>query len=92
MTKQMGRFDVRWVDGRAEPKERPNPAFPRGVDIDATDGASPACTIPLPYPAKRIGGYLVTCHVCGLKAVCTTAGRADDPKSMRVMCKRVATA
>jgi hypothetical protein len=41
----------------------------------------------LPYPAKRIGHYRIECELCGLRVACTTAGRPDDPRSIRIACK-----
>lgn len=78
---------VRWRDGKKQPRCAPNPAYPNGIDLDASDGAAKTCLVTLPYPARRIGAYLIECPVCGLKAGCTTAGRADDPKSIKVACR-----
>ena len=80
-------WDVAWHDMEREPQVAPNPAYPDGKDIDATGGGSPACTVLLPYPAKRIGVYMVHCKLCGLRVAITTAGRPDDPRSARVLCK-----
>lgn len=77
--------EVRWIDSGREPKVKPDPAWPNGVDLDT--GVRPACRVELPYPAKRIGYYLITCYQCDTQAVCTTAGRPDDPRSMMVPCK-----
>lgn len=76
-----------WIDGKREPKCRPNPAFPNGVDLDLANDR-PACQTDLPWPAKRIGHYHVTCDICGCTALITTAGRPDDPRSVRLPCKR----
>jgi len=51
-----------------------------------------ACKTSLPYPAKRVGYYVVTCAKCHMKTIITTAGRPDDPKSVRLACKRRADA
>lgn len=82
-----GKMKVRWLDGKRSPQCQPNPAYPAGVDLDASGGATKTCTVPLPYPAKRIGAYSIECPVCGTKAGCTTAGRADDPRSIKIACK-----
>ena len=77
---------VKWVDHWREPKCAPNPAYPRGIDVDASDGASTTCATTLPHPAKRCGVYVVTCDTCGLRVALTTAGRSDDPRSLKVAC------
>lgn len=79
-------LSIKWIDRHREPKCPPNPAFPEGVDVDVSDGAR-SCQTPLPYPAPRCGVYVVTCDVCGYAAGFTTAGRPDDPRSVRVPCK-----
>ena len=83
----MEKHKIKWFDSGHEPKGQPNPDFPRGYDIDVSHGAEHSCFIDLPYPAKRIGHYYIKCRVCGAKVLCTTAGRVDDPKSVRMACK-----
>jgi hypothetical protein len=83
---------VRWVDGRAEPQCKPNPAYPKGIDLDLSEGAARTCETALPYPAKRIGTYIITCKVCGRKVACTTAGRPDDPRFLKMPCAPMAAA
>jgi hypothetical protein len=78
---------VRWIDGKREPVCPPNPLYPNGIDIDLSRGASVTCSAALPYPALRIGGFAIDCPVCGQSAYITTAGRADDPRSIKVACK-----
>jgi hypothetical protein len=78
---------VEWLDRGREPQYPPNPAYPEGIDVDLSDGAERACTVALPYPARRIGAYIVTCSTCGLRVGLTTAGRPDDPRSVRLACK-----
>ena len=85
-------FSITWRDAGREPQCAPNPAYPEGKDVDASDGAKQTCQTKLPYPAKRIGAYVVRCNLCGLVAGCTTAGRLDDPRSLTMPCKLVATA
>lgn len=80
-------FDITWIDGLREPRERPNPAYPTGKDVDACAPGATGCRVALPYPAKRIGAYVLDCKLCGLRAGATTAGRPDDPRSMAVPCK-----
>jgi hypothetical protein len=76
-----------WKDAGREPKCAPNPDYPNGIDLDVSDGADKTCVADLPYPAKRIGSYAVECQVCGATAACTTAGRVDDPKSIKLACR-----
>lgn len=83
---------IRWVDAGREPQCSPNPAYPKGIDLDASGGATTACSVDLPYPAMRCGRYEVKCRACGATIAVTTAGRADDPKSVRMACKRSETA
>lgn len=79
-------FKVTWVDGKREPTVDPNPEFPAGIDVDAhTDGAK-HCRVELEYPAKRCGYYRIECRVCGMRIMATTAGRADDPRSLTFNC------
>lgn len=79
-------FDIRWIDSGHEPKCAPNPKFPNGVDVDASEGAKRICKTNLPYPAKRIGTYMIECKICGKRVAITTAGRPDDPRSITVSC------
>lgn len=78
---------VTWIDLERWPKVKPNPDYPNGIDIDLTNGAAVACLVKLPYPAKRIGNYIVECGKCGLRVGLTTAGRPDDPRSVKLACK-----
>jgi hypothetical protein len=80
-------LSVEWVDFGREPKCAPDPEFPAGKDLAlSTLPAEKECVTTLPYPAKRCGMYIVKCETCGLSVGVTTAGRADDPRSVRVMC------
>ncbi len=81
-------IEVRWIDHEREPKQPPNVRFPQGRDIDLTNGARVACIRDLEYPAKRCGVYVVTCRACGFSAVISTAGRVDDPRSVKMPCKK----
>jgi hypothetical protein len=76
---------IAWHDSGMEPKAKSNSDFPNGRDIDT--GFRPACKVELPYPAKRIGYFIIYCEECGVRALCTTAGRLDDPRSMFIPCK-----
>lgn len=77
---------VRWVDVGREPQCAPNPAYPTGIDVDGSFGAENTCTVALPYPAMRCGRYEVKCRACGRTAAVTTAGRPDDPRSVKIAC------
>lgn len=79
---------VKWFDAGLEPKCDPDPAYPNGINVDLAGPAKPTCSTALPYPARRIGHFLVTCERCGFSAAITTAGRPDDPCAVRVPCKR----
>jgi hypothetical protein len=81
---------VHWVDRGYGPKSPPNPEYPKGIDHDLTGGGGAivkSCRTELPYPAKRCGYYVITCGRCHMKTIITTAGRPDDPKSVRLPCK-----
>lgn len=78
---------AKWIDGGKEPSVAPNPSYPDGVDIDMSQNAAATCATDLEYPAMRIGHHLVTCKKCGLRVAVTTAGRSDDPRSVKVACK-----
>lgn len=82
-------FHLRWIDAQREPECPPNPAYPDGIEVDASEGAAITCIVALPYPAKRCGYHLVQCKLCGMKVACTTAGRPDDPRSIKVPCKNI---
>ena len=84
----MKKFAIEWIDGSREPSCAPDPAYPAGIDLDCSAGL-PSCSTELPYPAKRCGVYLVECLTCHLRIGVTTAGRADDPKSLTMACKPV---
>ena len=82
----LGEFNIKWVDSGREPKCPPNPDYPEGIDIPDSSGATLRCRAVLPYPAKRCGMYLVRCRRCGQTVSLTTAGRADDPRSITMGC------
>lgn len=79
-------FDVEWRDAGLEAKVAPNPDYPLGKDLDLAGPSVAACKEPLPYPARRRGLYIVECNICGRRIGVTTAGRPDDPRSIRIPC------
>lgn len=81
-----------WLDSGREPQCPPDPAYPEGIDIDLSAGRSPTCETALGYPARRCGLYVVICRTCSLRVSVTTAGRPDDPRSLKVACLRHGTA
>lgn len=78
---------VKWFDHGREPQCEPDPDFPDGKDIDSSFGADKTCFTDLPYPARRCGLFLVICNKCKMSVAITTAGRPDDPRSVKVACK-----
>ena len=78
------KFIIEWADSGREPQCPPNPNFPNGIDIPGPDGC---CRVELPYPAKRVGAYVIRCLTCGASVGVTTAGRPDDPRSCPVICR-----
>lgn len=75
---------VKWFDGKREAKCPPFPEYPNGKDVDGSFGAQTTCVVKLPYPAKRCGHFEVRCKACGMNVVVTTAGRPDDPRSVKM--------
>lgn len=84
----MTAFKVTWIDRKREPQNPADPRYPNGIDLDMTRGEPANCSTALPYPAKRCGYYYVECTICGKNAVITTAGRRDDPRSVKLACKQ----
>jgi hypothetical protein len=83
----MSNIKVAWFDRGREPQCPPDPAYPDGKYVDLSGGLKKACTVELPYPAKRCGYYTVKCRTCGFSLIVTTAGRPDDPRSVKIPCK-----
>lgn len=78
---------VTFLDSGREPQCPPNPDYPRGIDIDISRGALRTCQVNLPYPAPRVGQWLVGCERCHSVNIVTAAGRVDDPRSVKIACK-----
>ena len=83
---------VVWNDLGREPRAKSNPAYPTGIDLDLSDGAAMSCITTVPYPARRCGVYMIECDKCGQRVAVTTAGRPDDPRSVKLACYRPALA
>lgn len=81
------RSEISFLTNGRTPKCAPNPDYPLGIDIDASEGATVTCKASLPYPAQFCGVWRVKCLDCGYVAAVTAAGRVDDPRSVRVACK-----
>ena len=81
------RFLIDWVDLHRESTEPADPAYPDGSAIDVALDAPHACRLQLPCPAARCGQWLITCRDCRFYIALATAGRADDPKSVRLPCR-----
>lgn len=82
------KFKIQWHDHERWPTCLPDLRYPEGIDLDVSEGAKTACRVPLPYPAKRCGHFLVHCLTCGMTVACTTAGRIDDPRSIKLPCQK----
>lgn len=78
---------ITFIDHGREPKCKPNPAYPKGIDVDMSLGAKMTCLTAVPYPAPRCGMMLIECDRCGLRVGVTVAGRVDDPRSVKVACR-----
>ncbi len=85
-------FTITWIDHKREAQNPPDPAYPKGMDVDITNGVKRWCKTDLSYPAQRCGLYVVKCLLCGLSVGLTTAGRPDDPRSLKMSCKMMETA
>lgn len=79
-------FKIEWHDAGREPKLPANPAYPEGIDLDLSSRLRDSCKTPLPYPAKRYGYYEIECLKCGSHIGVSTAGRRDDPRSVKIGC------
>jgi hypothetical protein len=83
----MEQIKVEFLDAGREPKCKPDPRYPAGIDIDVSEGASLTCSVALPYPAPRCGAMLARCGKCDASVAVTVAGRSDDPRSVKLACK-----
>ena len=81
-------IDVHFIDSGREPKEKPDPRYPDGMDVSlAQNVIQKTCCRNIPYPAPRCGQYLIKCRTCGFTGLITVAGRPDDPRTIVLPCK-----
>ncbi len=73
--------------GRGKAQCPSDPAYPHGLEIDATKPGQKACCVELPYPAPECGVWMIACSDCHLHVAVTAAGRPDDPNSIKIPCK-----
>lgn len=81
-------INVTWVNRGFEPRAAADPRYPDGMHLDISQGRK-ACTATLPYPARRCGYYIVECQRCDTRSIVSTAGRRDNPRSIKIACKSV---
>lgn len=73
--------------GRGKAQCPPDPNYPNGIELDcSTPPAGATCLVGLPYPAPECGLWMVHCNQCAITIAVTTAGRPDDPISVRMDC------
>jgi hypothetical protein len=82
---------ARWYGTRRQAESPPDPHYPLGMLVDGT-GGRPSCSVSLTSPAPCIGEWFIRCDQCGMTALVTAAGRADDPHTVRLPCKPMGTA
>jgi hypothetical protein len=83
---QNERFRITWHDRQREATVPADRTFPNGRDIDYAGPGARACLVELAHPASRVGFWTLFCLKCRSHAGVGTAGRADDPRSVRVPC------
>lgn len=81
------RFLIDWIDAHRESAHPADPDYPEGIAIDVAQEAPRACRVQLESPAKGRGLWVISCRACGYAIALATAGRADDPCSVRVPCR-----
>ncbi len=72
--------------GRGKAQCPPNPEYPRGIDLDVSQGSDKTCKVRLDYPAPECGLWVLNCKRCGRNIAITAAGRPDDPRSVTIPC------
>lgn len=79
-------LSVTFISHHRKAQVAPNPKYPDGIDVDLTKGAKVACLANLPYPAECCGILIVRCKKCSANVAITTAGRIDDPRTVKLAC------
>jgi len=84
-----GDFAIGWLDRGHPPENAPNPAYPKGCDLDLSEGQVPTCIAALPYPSghANVGTWMVHCLKCGLTIGLTAASRPNDARLVNLACK-----
>ena len=78
---------VEWrPSGRGKARCAADPAYPDGVAVDVSGGATTTCRVDVPYPAPACGAWLIHCPACRFTVLVTAAGRDDDPRSVLLPC------
>jgi hypothetical protein len=58
-----------------------------GKDLDLS-GGNPGCCFNVPNAASRCGVVLAECETCHALGSFTVAGRADDPRTLKLACRK----
>jgi hypothetical protein len=74
-----------WISRNRKPQNPSDPRYPDGIDIDASRGQT-FCSTTFPHPTAECGLWIVECDVCNQRVMLTTAGRPDDPRSLKLAC------
>jgi hypothetical protein len=80
-------FKFTFLDAGREPQCVPDPRYPNGIDLDLSSG-KPGCCFNTPYPAPRCGTMVAECETCGIRVTFTVAGRIDDPRTLKLACRK----
>jgi hypothetical protein len=79
-------FKFTFLDAGRELQCGADPRYPNGLDLDLSSGKT-GCCFNTPYPAPRRGMMEAECETCGVRAMFTVAGRADDPRTLKLACR-----
>lgn len=87
MSENRGRHYTKWIGNGQKPTCSPDPDYPNGRSMDLTNDATPNCTVTLPhYPSDGRGVWVIGCFGCKLRIAITSAGRPDDPRTVKMAC------
>jgi hypothetical protein len=82
------KFKITWSRHEHEPQPV-NVSYPEGTHVDLSQKRQPACTVSVPYPTRpELGLLRIKCGACGAYAILPTCGRLDDPRSVKLACRR----